>query len=65
LEPIQPKIRVRRSSAGDEATLICDFGDFKTQELLTRPSPTDFSPATSLTSFQRGGRQPSQQGRII
>lgn len=59
VEQIQPKIRVRRSSAGDEATLICDFGDFKTQELLTRPS--DFSPATSLSSFQRGaaGRQQS------
>ena len=59
-EPIQPKIRVRRSSAGDEATLICDFGDFKTQELLTRPG--DFSPAPSLTSFQRGGRS---QGKSI
>lgn len=44
---VQPKsttVRVRRSSAGDEATLICDFGDFKTQELLDSKPVQEYQP---------------------
>ena len=36
----KPEVRVRRSSAGDETMLFCDFGDFNTQELIS--SPVDF-----------------------
>ncbi len=35
VHPKSTTVRVRRSSVGDEATtIICDFGDFKTQELI-------------------------------
>ena len=39
-ESPKPEVRVRRSSAGDETMLFCDFGDFNTQELIS--SPVDF-----------------------
>ena len=57
MQPKSTTVRVRRSSAGDEATLICDFGDFKTQELISQPLEQFSSePPTSLSSFRRNGR---------
>jgi hypothetical protein len=62
MQPKSTTVRVRRSSAGDEATLICDFGDFKTQELISQPILEKFSsePPSSLSSFRHNSGRPSQ-----
>lgn len=66
MQPKSTTVRVRRSSAGDEATLICDFGDFKTQELITTTSTSadnnNYSPGppSSLSSFHRNGGRVGQ-----
>jgi len=49
VHPKSTTVRVRRSSVGDEATtIICDFGDFKTQELIDPNPSTDFNSGKAL-----------------
>ena len=49
----KPEVRVRRSSAGDETMLFCDFGDFNTQELIS--SPVDFESNNNNNRDDNGG----------